>query len=210
MCLATITRGDPSILLKSINPLEAHLFDAASNVHVRFRLGGERFPPLIYYRIYTHGPVCDVGSYAPRNYAKIKRDIKKEEINISQVNQMRPLTEEQLEAEINEAGWYVRQENNGWRPISEKILRAYDPVEFATANRPKVFHFNKYVRKKLTEQQKRKVRERYHESLAKIALAETDVQGCEEGGSGDGDEEEGDAGREESHTIRRPGVGEPG
>jgi hypothetical protein len=104
-------------LLKSINPLEAKLFDAATNVHVRFRLGGERFPPLIYYKIYTHGPVCDVGSYAPRNYAKIKRDIKKEQINISQVNQMRPLTEEQLEAEINEAGWYVRQENNGWRPV---------------------------------------------------------------------------------------------
>ena len=117
----TLGRGDPSILLKSINPLEAKLFDAATNIHVRFRLGGERFPPLIYYKIYTHGAVCDVGSYAPRNYAKIKRDIKREQINISMVNEMKPLTEEQLEAEINEAGWYVRQENNGWRPVCEGL-----------------------------------------------------------------------------------------
>lgn len=83
---------------------------------------------------------------------------------MTQVNQAYPLTEEQLEAEINDAGWYVRQENNGWRPvifnakqISEKILRLYDPMEFVTANKPKVFHFNKFVRKKLTEQQRRKV-----------------------------------------------------
>jgi len=34
-------RGDPSHLLKSINPKEAQLFDIASNVHVRFRFGGE-------------------------------------------------------------------------------------------------------------------------------------------------------------------------
>jgi len=36
---------------------------------------------------------------------------------MTQVNEIRPLTEEQLEAEINQAGWYVRQENNGWRPV---------------------------------------------------------------------------------------------
>lgn len=111
-------RGDPSILLKSINPLEAKLFDAAAKVHLRFRLGGDRFPPLIYYKVYTHGPVCDIGSYAPRNYAKIKRNIKKEQLDMTQVNKAYPLTEEQLEAEINDAGWYVRQENNGWRPVT--------------------------------------------------------------------------------------------
>jgi hypothetical protein len=110
-------RGEPAILLKSINPLEAKLFDAASNIHLRFRLGGDRFPPLIYYKIFTHGSVVDIGSYAPRNYAKIKRNIKREQIDMTQVNKAYPLTEEQLETEINEAGWYVRQENNGWRPV---------------------------------------------------------------------------------------------
>jgi len=110
-------RGEPAILLKSINPLEAKLFDAASNIHLRFRLGGDRFPPLIYYKIFTHGSVIDIGSYAPRNYAKIKRNVKRDQINMNQINKAYPLTEEQLEAEINEAGWYVRQENNGWRAV---------------------------------------------------------------------------------------------
>jgi len=35
------TRGDPSQLLKSINPSEAGLLDAAAKCHIRFRLGGD-------------------------------------------------------------------------------------------------------------------------------------------------------------------------
>ena len=68
-----IKRGNPSQLLKAINPSEAFLLDSASNVHVRFRLGGEVFPPNIYYKIYLHGPLCDVNSFAPRDYSMIKR-----------------------------------------------------------------------------------------------------------------------------------------
>jgi hypothetical protein len=47
-------RGDPRELLKSINPREAQLADAASGIHVRFRLGGTVFPPLVFYKIFTH------------------------------------------------------------------------------------------------------------------------------------------------------------
>jgi hypothetical protein len=36
---------------------------------VRFRLGGACFPPLLFYRIFTHRPVADVGAFAPRNYS---------------------------------------------------------------------------------------------------------------------------------------------
>jgi len=50
-------RGDPKELLRSINPGEAHIADAASGIHVRFRLGGTVFPPLVFYKIYTHRPV---------------------------------------------------------------------------------------------------------------------------------------------------------
>ena len=50
-------RGDPKELLRSINPREAQLADAASGIHVRFRLGGTVFPPLVFYKIYTHRPV---------------------------------------------------------------------------------------------------------------------------------------------------------
>jgi hypothetical protein len=61
--------GDPHLLLRSILPREAMLFEPAMQVHARFRLGGSRFPPSIYYKIFTHGAVCDLGSFAPRNYA---------------------------------------------------------------------------------------------------------------------------------------------
>jgi hypothetical protein len=30
----------------------------------------ERFPPHIYYKIFTHRPVQDIGAYAPRDYTK--------------------------------------------------------------------------------------------------------------------------------------------
>lgn len=35
----------------------------------RFRLGGSFFPPLIFYKIFTHRPVADIGAFGPRNYA---------------------------------------------------------------------------------------------------------------------------------------------
>lgn len=69
-------RGDPRELLRSINPRETQLLDVASNVHVRFRLGGEKFPPTVYYKIFTHGGLCDVNSYAPRDYNHERRTLK--------------------------------------------------------------------------------------------------------------------------------------
>ncbi|KAK9806769.1 hypothetical protein WJX72_002046 [[Myrmecia] bisecta] len=61
-------QGYPQALLKSINPREAALLDAASAVHVRFRLGGATFPPMVYYKIFTHSAVTDICSFCPRNY----------------------------------------------------------------------------------------------------------------------------------------------
>lgn len=63
-------QGDPKQLLKCINPREADLMDAAAGVHVRLRLGGETFPPMIYYKIFTRRPVADVCSFGPRNYSQ--------------------------------------------------------------------------------------------------------------------------------------------
>lgn len=56
-------------LLKCINPREASLIDAASRIHLRFRLGGCSFPPTILYKIFTHAPIADICSFGPRNYA---------------------------------------------------------------------------------------------------------------------------------------------
>jgi hypothetical protein len=61
-------RGDPAQLLRAINPREASMLDAASGTHLRFRLGGTTFPPVIYYKIYTHRPVTDMCSFSPKDY----------------------------------------------------------------------------------------------------------------------------------------------
>jgi hypothetical protein len=34
-----------------VNPREAQLADAAAGIHVRFRLGGTTFPPLVFYKV---------------------------------------------------------------------------------------------------------------------------------------------------------------
>jgi hypothetical protein len=65
--------GDPALMLRSINPREASLFDQAAGIVLRFRLGGESFPPLIYYKIFTRSPLCDVNAFAPRDYVRSKQ-----------------------------------------------------------------------------------------------------------------------------------------
>lgn len=52
-------QGSPAELLRTIIPNEADLLDRASGVHVKFRLGGKIFPPKIYFKIFTHRPLCD-------------------------------------------------------------------------------------------------------------------------------------------------------
>ena len=52
-------------------------------------------------------------------------------------------------------GWYERIENNGWRPINDKVLTPYDQIEIETSNKAKPFHFDPLKRKALTEQEKR-------------------------------------------------------
>jgi hypothetical protein len=107
---------DPIVVLKGINPGEAKLIDVASAVHIRFRLGGLRFPPTVYYKIYTHNPVCDIGSFAPRDYTKHKivKDARKTN------------SHGHTENIIDTTGWYKRVENNGWRPIADKLINDAD------------------------------------------------------------------------------------
>lgn len=135
-----LSRGEPMQLLKSINPAEAGLLDAASRCHIRFRLGGERFPPLIYYKIFAHGGIVDINAFAPRDYHGMKKEQKKDTINI---------TFDKPEND-NHNGWYNRVERNGWRPISDKILTPGDRVEIETNEKPKEFHFIPQLRKKAT------------------------------------------------------------
>ena len=58
------------------------MLDPASKCHVRFRLGGLQFPPLIYYKIFVHGSVVDINAFAPRDYNQIKKEKKKQTLNM--------------------------------------------------------------------------------------------------------------------------------
>ena len=72
--------GDPAFLLKVLAPSEADFADEAAGVHIRFRLGGRHWPPIIYYKVFTHRNIADIGAFAPRDYnheANVKRELKR-------------------------------------------------------------------------------------------------------------------------------------
>ena len=46
----------------------------------------------------------------------------------------------------NHNGWYQRIENNGWRPINDKVLAGSDQLEIQSGNKPKPFHYSRAVR----------------------------------------------------------------
>ncbi len=84
-------------MMKYINPIESKFIDSASGIHIKFRLAGvglvflskffltghffesktlfkqAQFPPTIYYKIFTHRPVQDIGANAPRDYTRVKK-----------------------------------------------------------------------------------------------------------------------------------------
>eukprot|EP00349_Pseudokeronopsis_sp_Brazil_P009639 CAMPEP_0202968912 /NCGR_PEP_ID=MMETSP1396-20130829/14422_1 /ASSEMBLY_ACC=CAM_ASM_000872 /TAXON_ID= /ORGANISM="Pseudokeronopsis sp., Strain Brazil" /LENGTH=176 /DNA_ID=CAMNT_0049695811 /DNA_START=807 /DNA_END=1337 /DNA_ORIENTATION=+ len=90
---------------------------------------------------------------------KMKKEKRKAQINVKY----------DKDRNENYEGWYERYENNGWRPISDKILTPYDPVEMRTANKPMKFHFNKQKRKELTAQEKRAKKIKWLRKLYKDA-----------------------------------------
>lgn len=110
-------QGDPAALLRSINPKEAGLMDAAFAAHVRFRLGGASFPPTVYYKVFTHGAVTDVCAFAPRDYTACKQASP-----LTLHNKERP--GRQPAPREGRDGWYRRVENNGWRPVSDRTHAA--------------------------------------------------------------------------------------
>ena len=92
--------------------------------------------------------MCDVNSFAPRNYMKMKKMGRKATINISLENKREEMRNPEERKKARGAdGWYERLDNNGWRPVSEKILSPYDHIEASTANKPKLYHWNKMKRK---------------------------------------------------------------
>ena len=71
-------------------------------------------------------------------------------------------------------GWYMREENNGWRPVSVKVLSEADedPVAKATAKLRKDFHYSRVkrgqdLRKRRKEKKREWMRKLYMSGLAR-------------------------------------------
>ena len=128
------------------------MIDKASNLQIRFRLGGnvivtQKFPPLIYYKIFVVQGVCDVNSFAPRDYTEVRKISHKTTVN---------MTFESEEVKKATEGWYQRSDNNGWRPITDNVLAPFDSVESATAKKARTYHFDKKKRAEVTAAERRK------------------------------------------------------
>lgn len=144
------SRGNPSLMLRCINPQEAKMLDAASGIHVKFRLAGERFPPNIYYKIYTHRPIQDLCANSPKDYTSpgVKLKMAKDQHNRGR-----------LEVNTKDTtGWYQRMDNNGWRLVSDRLIHHImaDPVTWETSHKKYQYHHDKLVRKQDVEKRKKK------------------------------------------------------
>ncbi|CAL8311745.1 unnamed protein product [Merluccius merluccius] len=137
--------GDPQGLLRSVNPREAALLDAAAGVYIRFRLGGVQFPPSIYYKIFTYRPIVDMCASSPKDYAHPGQKCPVPR----QTHNGHPLIQE------NRSGWYRRVENNGWRLLSGKLAPMGDPIE-DKADKEMEFHHCRLRRRQDLERRRRK------------------------------------------------------
>ncbi|XP_057317624.1 protein MFI-like [Hydractinia symbiolongicarpus] len=133
-------KGDPRFMLRCINPKEASVLDEASGTHVRFRLGGAKFPPNIYYKIFTHSHVTDIGSFAPRYYTAASAKIIPGKFIHNKAFDVE---------EDKDIDWYQRVDNNGWRPVNERVLKFLnsDPVAYETSKKKVFYPHDKLLRK---------------------------------------------------------------
>lgn len=143
-------KGSPHLLLKCINPKEAQYLDAAAGIHVKFRLAGDRFPPNIYYKIFTHRPIQDLCANAPRDYTKASAKRKA----AAAVHNKFPANSELEDSE----NWYQRVENNGWRLVSDRLIahELNDPVTWATSLKKVDFLHDKLLRREDLAKRKKK------------------------------------------------------
>ncbi|XP_028415164.1 uncharacterized protein C11orf65-like [Dendronephthya gigantea] len=143
-------RGDPALLLRCINPREAELLDSGSGTHVKFRLAGHTFPPNIYYKIFTHRTVVDMCANSPKDYTKaVTKQLMARQCHNKGYHNTSEGTRE---------GWYQRYENNGWRLVSERILRKIDQdaITYDSAQKKIDFKHCKLQRRKDLEQKRKR------------------------------------------------------
>ncbi|CAL8293064.1 unnamed protein product [Lota lota] len=104
-----------------------------------------KFPPSIYYKIFTYRPIVDMCANSPKDYTNPDQ-----KCPVPRQTQNRlPLIPE------NRSRWYRRVENNGWRLLSGKLAPVGDPVE-ATADKVTEFHHCRLRRRQDLEQRRKK------------------------------------------------------
>uniref|UniRef100_A0A8D0BW26 Chromosome 11 open reading frame 65 n=1 Tax=Salvator merianae TaxID=96440 RepID=A0A8D0BW26_SALMN len=135
--------GEPSQLMKYINPGEAEFLDAAAGVHIKFRLGGLKFPPSIYYKVFTHRPIVDLCACSPRDYTKLA--VKK-----------RQSGEIQKKSYEDYSSWYKRIENNGWRLLSFRFWKGLDSLTVVDNLRVRDSYYCKLHKKQEVERRRKK------------------------------------------------------
>ncbi|KAF0715641.1 Aste57867_3268 [Aphanomyces stellatus] len=168
--------GDPMLMLRAINPTEASLLDASTNAQVRFRLGGSAFPPTIYYKIFTRGAVCDMNAFSPKDYTTA-RQIGPRNVNVrptppgvgvKKIIRVGNAYYGANQCGSNMAGWYRRWDNNGWRPVTSKVLAPtndIDPITVATANRRRSYHHLRVVRQQQVVQQRKEKKRQWMKTI---------------------------------------------
>jgi hypothetical protein len=115
--------SDALLMLRSINASEAFLMDPAAGLHVRFRLGGAAFPPIVLYKVFTHRSVADIGAFAPKDYVGAPpRRTAKEANNASDLRRTANGLRQLPAKPKDRSGWYQRVENNDWRAVSEAVF----------------------------------------------------------------------------------------
>ena len=148
--------GDTRAVLAGVAAGEALLADAASKLIVRFRLGGGPgvWPPVLVYKIGTAAPVCDVGAFAPRDYAAVEQRRAALPAQAATLKQLRSANPRQFRSELGEAvdaaldaplnpqmvddkalskadGWYQRETRNTWRMVAlGKVLSSKQAAQF--------------------------------------------------------------------------------
>ncbi|KXS22007.1 hypothetical protein M427DRAFT_161690 [Gonapodya prolifera JEL478] len=163
--IALHAHSPASSLMRILNPRERDLLlDPAAPVHVRFRLGGDSFPPQVYYKVFVEGAVCDLGGFAPRDYVRdvgVKQQLPAVLFNKTPHGKGGAMVTAEHPAASAQNGWYLRTTNNGYRPVPSKLLNdgLRDPVAESTAAAAKVsYHHVKLVRRREIERKKREKR----------------------------------------------------
>lgn len=121
-------------ILRGLSPAEVDMADGASQLTLRWRLAGGRrvWPPVLVWRLSTAAPICDVGAWAPRDYAAAASDAAAVDRLVKATTRVpgaRPLVKGELAgAEAAARGdslpfsqakrWYARVERNYWRPAA--------------------------------------------------------------------------------------------